>query len=136
MEPFEPQKILIIRLSSIGDIVQSSGIPRHLKNKWPTSEIHWVVRQDNEELVKTNPHLKHVWSFDRNLKFRGWLTLCRNLSKENFTHVYDVHNNLRSHILCFYLRPKYFLRRSKNRIKRILLFVFKIDLFGADRIAS
>ncbi|MDZ4676641.1 MAG: glycosyltransferase family 9 protein [Oligoflexia bacterium] len=124
------EKILIIRLSSIGDIIQCSAIPRHLRKKFPRAEIHWLVRSDNRELVAYNPYVSRVISFERALGFKGWLAQSKILADAGYTHVYDAHNNLRSHILSFYLRPKFFLRRSKSRIKRFLLFVFKINLFG------
>jgi ADP-heptose:LPS heptosyltransferase len=125
------EKILIIRLSSIGDIIQCSAIPRHLRKKFPRAEIHWLVRSDNRELVAYNPYVARTISFDRKEGFKGWLELSKNLSKVGYTHVYDAHNNLRSHILCFFLRPKNFIRRSKSRIRRFFLFVLKINLFGS-----
>jgi len=123
------QKILIIRLSSIGDIIQCSGVPRNLKKLFPRSEIHWLVRSDNTELVKFNPFIDKVIVFDRSLGLSGWGKLTRNLAQENYTHVYDAHNNLRSRLLTPHLKPKYFARRSKNRFKRFLLFWLKINLF-------
>jgi ADP-heptose:LPS heptosyltransferase len=125
----EIQKILIIRLSAIGDIIHCSGIPRLLRKKFPQAELHWLVRSDNEELVKNNPYVARVISFDRTSGLRKWLELSRLLANENYSHVYDAHNNLRSHILCLFLRPRFFLRRSKQRFKRFILFAFKLNLF-------
>lgn len=125
-------KILVIRLSSIGDIVQASGIPRNLANAFPGAEIHWLVRSDNETLIKFNTYVTRTISFDRAQGLKGWLSLCRQLKKEGYTHVYDAHNNLRSHILCWHLKPPFFTRRSKNRINRALLFWLKWNLFGKN----
>ncbi len=125
----ETPRILIIRLSSIGDIVQALGVPRHLHRKFPKAEIHWVVRSDNESLVANNPYVTQVIPFVRSSGLRGWLSLSRKLSENGYTHVYDAHNNFRSRILCAFLRPPFFIRRSKERFKRLLLFWFKIQHF-------
>jgi len=124
-----PEKILIIRLSSIGDIVQCSGVPRNLKKQFPKSEIHWLIRSDNIELVKFNPFINRVIVFDRSQGLSGWMRLASGLASENYTHVYDAHNNVRSRLLTPRLKPKFFIRRSKNRFKRFLLFWLKINLF-------
>src|ERR1039457_4874962 len=97
------EKILIIRLSSIGDIIQCSGVPRNLRKRFPSSEIHWLVRSDNTELIKFNPFIDKVIVFDRNSGLSGWRRLARGLALENYTHVYDAHNNVRSRLLTPYL---------------------------------
>lgn len=130
----EKTKILVIRLSSIGDIIQALAVPRLLLGKFPDAQIHWVVRSDNFELLQHNPYVTKIFSFDRNLGFRGWLALCREIRLENYTHVYDAHGKMRSRILCWYLKlqsiktgnPSLFIRRSKERFRRFLLFYFKI----------
>ncbi|MBK9293979.1 MAG: glycosyltransferase family 9 protein [Oligoflexia bacterium] len=130
MNSTEQPKILIIRLSSIGDIIQASAVPRHLKMKFPTSTIDWVIRSDNKELLNNNPYVTQTIAFNRKVGFSGWLKLCERLKLENYTHVYDAHNNLRSHILCLYLKPKYFIRRSKERIRRFLIFWLKLKFLN------
>lgn len=124
-----PTKILIIRLSSIGDILHCSAIPRHLKAKFPDAEIHWLVRSDNTELISYNPNVNRVINFHRDEGLKGWLLLSLDLAKEGYTHVYDAHNNLRSVLLCFFLKPRFFVRRSKDRLKRFMLFRLKVNRF-------
>src|ERR1700677_3886378 len=119
------EKILIIRLSSIGDIIQCSSVPRNLRKTFPNSEIHWLVRSDNTELVKFNPFLDKVIVFNRSEGLGGWRKLSVELAKENYTHVYDAHNNLRSRMLTPSLKPQFFIRRLKERFKRFLLFWLK-----------
>jgi heptosyltransferase-2 len=123
------EKILVIRLSSIGDIVQASGVPRVLKNRFPEGEVHWVVRADNEGLVRHNPHLSRVFSYDRRTGLRGLLALVRDLKAQGYTRIYDAHSNLRSHLICALVKAPHFLRRHKERWKRVLLVWFKVDLF-------
>jgi ADP-heptose:LPS heptosyltransferase len=132
----ENAKILIIRLSSIGDIIHCSGVPRNLKKRFPEAEIHWLVRSDNSELLKFNPQINKIISFNQRDGFLGWIKLSLELRKYPYTHVYDAHNNLRSRILSLLLKAPHFVRRSKRRLKRFLLFWFKIDTFEKPYIST
>lgn len=119
-------KYLIIRLSSLGDIVQAMEVPRSLLGQNPAAEVHWVVREDFAELVKAHPYVQKTWVVQRKEGWWGLLRLCRQLKNENYDIVYDAHNNLRSHIISwtlFFMRGyKVLFRRSKHRFKRFLLF--------------
>ncbi|PVX51725.1 heptosyltransferase-2 [Balneicella halophila] len=131
-------KILIIRFSSIGDVLQCMGIIGGIRKRYPSAEIHWVVRSDIAPILEIDSRIDKIWAFDKNNGFKGLWDLTGKLHKENFTHIYDAHSNIRSNIiklsLCpFWKRwigatPKYTLR-SKNRLKRILLFNFRVNLF-------
>lgn len=131
-------KILIIRLSSIGDVLQCISVLGGLKKNFPNSEIHWVVRSDIAPILKIDPRVNKIWSFDKKSGLKGLKQMTKALKRENFTHVYDAHSNIRSNIIklgvCpFWKRwlktaPK-FAMRSKERIKRILLFKFRINHF-------
>ena len=115
-------KILIIRFSSIGDLTQALSIPAFLKAANSKTEIHFVTRKDLAQLADNNPYIKKVWSLDKNTGFTGLIRLISNLRKENFTHIYDAHNNLRSFLIrALLLGPKK-LVRPMYRWKRFLLF--------------
>lgn len=127
-------KVLIIRLSSFGDILQCLATPQAFKNHFRECEIHWVVRSDFAELLTPHKNIQQVWSFSRKEGLAGWLRLALELKKQNYTHVYDAHSNLRSRLLCFILfssftAPKNFIRRSKQRWRRYLLFRWRKNLF-------
>ena len=129
----EKNKVLIIRFSSFGDIVQCSSVVELIRQRFPESKIHWATRADFAYLVKLNREVNQVWSLDKKLGFMGLVKLAMSLRKENFTHVYDAHNNLRSKVLRFFLTTKLirpsWLTRSKDRLKRIMLFSFRINRF-------
>ncbi len=125
----EKVKILIIRLSSIGDIIQALSVIGPLQEKFPKCEIHWVVRKDLYEIVKLCPNVQKIYAIDRNKGFKELKALLSDLRKEHYTHIYDAHNNIRSRFLSFFLKPSFFIRRSKHRLKRFLLFQFHINFF-------
>lgn len=129
----EKNKVLIIRFSSFGDIVQCSSVVELIRQKFKNSEIHWATRTDFDYLVKLNVGLNKVWGLDKKLGVLGLVKFALILRRENYTHIYDAHNNLRSNVLKFFLMTRihrpFLVTRPKDRLKRILLFKFRINKF-------
>jgi len=126
-------KILIIRFSSFGDIVQALPSVKSLHGRYPEAEIHWLTRLDLADLVNGHPNINKVMTLDRRAGFRGLLALMRELRGENYTHVYDAHNNLRSFFLRWTARltwgVKSVIVRPKNRFKRFMFFKLRRPVF-------
>lgn len=127
-------KVLIIRFSSFGDIVQALAAPALIKSNL-NAEVHWLVREDFQQLVQFHKDIDSVISFSRKQGLGALLKLAWNLSKSGYTHVYDAHNNLRSSLihLVFLLRGFLFreanwITRPKSRFARLLLFKFRLNL--------
>ena len=133
-----PKKFLIIRFSSIGDIIQCMTAVDGILNHYPDAEIHWIARKDMASFLAMDQRIHKIWGFDRKRGFKGLLKQAKDLKKEKFDFIYDAHSNIRSIILKTVLVPRWkrwfnigpkFTMRSKERIKRILLFKFRIDRF-------
>lgn len=126
-------KILIIRFSSFGDIVQCLSIINGIIKRFPKSEIHWVTRDDLMGIPAIHPGIFKVWGFVRQDGFFGLFKLAFSLRNERFDYIYDAHSNIRSRILSFVLsfsfRRVNFIRRGKDRLKRIMLFKFGKNMF-------
>lgn len=127
-------KILIIRFSSIGDIIQCMGIISGLRARFEDAEIHWITRKDMAGTVAIDPRIDRIWAFDKTTGLRGLLRMARQLRKEHFDYIYDAHSNIRSCILKAVLAPLPFVKphvvtRSKERGKRFLLFRLGINRF-------
>ncbi len=104
------RKILVIRLSSLGDVVLSSSV-------WSNSndQIHFLTTQEYVSLFQEDPNLSKVWAFDRKSGFEGWRELARQLLKESFDEVWDLHSSLRSSWLFLHFKTE----KSKATWKRI-----------------
>ena len=123
-------KVLIIRFSSFGDVLEALSLPARLQDLAPgATEVHWVTRAEFVPLMETHPQVHKVWSLDRASGWRGLLALAKCLRQEKFTHVYDAHNNLRSHLLSWLIPSAHFVRKSQKRWQRFLLFKFRKNLF-------
>ena len=120
-------------------MTQCLSVPTRLKELGASVQVHWAIREDLAELIEHHPHVDKVWRLNRKLGLNGLLKLIKALKKENYSHIYDAHNNLRSHLICLMLRPPWalsrfftppeFLRKSQKRILRLLLFQFRKNLY-------
>lgn len=122
-------KILIIRFSSIGDLTQALSIPSLIHQHTPHTEIHFVTRQDLADLLENNPHIQKIWRLDRKQGFSGLWKMIQELKKENFTHIYDAHNNLRSLMIRLFVPAQHKLTRPMMRFKRFMLIRFQKNYF-------
>lgn len=84
-------RFLIIRFSSIGDIVLTTPVVRNLKNQVANAEIHYLTKKQFAPLVQNNPNIDFVHEFDGN-----FATLEKNLKEIEFDYIIDLHKNLRS----------------------------------------
>jgi heptosyltransferase-1 len=103
------QKILIVKPSSLGDIVQALPVASALKRHWPKSEIHWVVFRPYQELLafQTAVDRSVVIPFRSWKEWRGWwgvLPWLRSLRREGYELVLDLQGLLRSALISFFTR--------------------------------
>lgn len=115
-------KVLILRFSSIGDIVLTSPVIRCLKNQVPGVDIHYATKKQFAGLVSHNPAISRV-----HLLGDSMTELIRELREENFDLVIDLHNNLRTLRIKWALGAKYSTYRKLN-IRKWILVKFKKNL--------
>ena len=85
--------ILVVRLSSLGDVVLTAPVYRHLKTAWPDCRITVLVKPAFAPALEGNPSLDSVVPFTTLSKA---VALAR---AGGFTHILDLHGNLRSRII-------------------------------------
>ena len=115
-------KILVIRFSSIGDIVLTTPVIRCLKNQISDVEIHVLTKKKFSNLYKANPRINKVYEYDDSLKKN-----IEELKLENYDYIVDLQKNKRS------VRVTRALHRPhssfpKLNFKKFLLTTFKINL--------
>ena len=70
------KKILVIRMSAIGDIVLATSFLESVKQKYPDSEIHFLIKKEFSDLVQKQPIIDKLISFDKKLgKPPGLITI-------------------------------------------------------------
>jgi heptosyltransferase-2 len=122
-------KILIIRFSSIGDIVLASPLIRSLRNKYPDAQIDFIVRKEYSDLIKFNPYLTNIIEFDINKGFKELKELATKINTRAYEIVLDIQNNFRSGFLRRKSKTKNISVINKRVIPRFLLTNFKINLY-------
>jgi len=123
-------KILILRFSSFGDIVQCLSVVSGLRCHFPNAEIHWACRSEFAPILQLHPEINRIWSLPRKSGWNGLYQLGKKLQAEGFTHIYDAHRSLRSLWLMAQLKwsgKAAFAIRSKQRWKRFLFFHFRVS---------
>lgn len=96
MIPESPQKILLIRLSSIGDILLTSPLLRSLHGRFPQAQIDFCIKERYADLIKDHPYLRRRVILAEPY---GWSELFRArrlIRAERYDLIIDVHRNLRS----------------------------------------
>lgn len=114
-------KFLIIRFSSIGDIVLTTPVVRCLKKQILTAEVHYLTKQGFRSVVENNPYIDKVHYLQDNLD-----ELVRSLQQEDFDYVIDLHHNLRTWKVKRALGKKAFSFNKLN-IDKWLLTALKIN---------
>lgn len=117
-------KILVIRLSSLGDVLLTTPVLRALKNKFPKASIHFLVKPQFADAIRYNPILSAVHEFDSN----NTDALLKKIKEEKFNFVFDLQNNFRSRKFISRLGIKSYSFK-KPSLKKWLLVKTKINLF-------
>jgi len=127
-----PKRILVIKFSSIGDIVLTISPLKTLKNIFPSAKIDFLTLNDFAPILEGNKYIDRIIPSDRNTGFRQLIKTGRWINNSEYDLVIDFHNSLRSKIIRFWIRkiPKRIL--IKPRWKRFLLFRFRKNRFPAD----
>ena len=126
-------KILVIRFSSFGDIVQAMSVSKLIKAKYPQAQLDWLTKAEFSSLVSRSSYIDNVITLNKMDGVIGLIQLSFMLRKNKYDMVYDAHSNLRSMIIKLILMilnfKTIFITRSKERWNRILLFKFKKNNF-------
>ncbi len=115
-------KILVIRFSSIGDIVLTTPVLRCLKNQLEGEiEIHYLTKKQYKGIVENNPNVSKVYSIDKSTD-----EVIHELKNELYDYVVDLHKNLRSKRAVRRLKCLTFSFHKLN-YQKWLMTTFKID---------
>lgn len=114
-------KVLIVRFSSIGDIVLTTPVPRCIKTQLENVEVHYATKAQYQSIIESNPYVDKVFLLKESLD-----ELIAELKKENYDVVLDLHNNLRTRILKWKLGVRSFSFNKLN-IEKWLMVNFKIN---------
>jgi len=114
-------KFLILRFSSIGDIVLTTPVIRCLKQQVKDAEVHYALKNNFADVLAHNPYVDKKFFLENNLS-----ALIAELKKEKYDYVIDLHHNQRTFLIKRRLGVKSFSFNKLN-FKKWLLVNFKIN---------
>ncbi len=123
-------KFLIIRFSSIGDIVLTTPVVRCLKQQLSDVEVHYLTKFSFHKVIASNPYIDKFHYLNND-----WDLLIHQLKEEQFDYIIDLHHNLRTIKLKKELKVKSFAFKKLN-IQKWLLTNFKINRMPALHIVD
>ena len=116
--------ILIIRLSSLGDILLTTPFFRAIKTQFPNIKIDMLVREEYLDVIKLNPYLANKVLFKKH--GNNDKELSEQLKNNGYELIIDLQNNIRSHKIVSSLNIKN-LKFDKKSLDKFLLVNLKIN---------
>lgn len=121
-------KILIIRFSSIGDIVLTTPVIRCLKKQVPHAQVHYLTKKSFEPVLAANPYIDKRFFLEGDL-----IPVIMELLRERYDVIIDLHHNLRTRYVKSILTQAFNsnIRKysvNKLNLRKWLLTTFKLNL--------
>lgn len=101
-------KVLIIQQKMIGDVLATSILFEALKQKYPNSELHYVINSHTYAVVENNPFIDkfHFFTKDHEQSKRKLWQFANKLRRENYDIVIDVYSKISSNIITLLSKAK------------------------------
>ncbi|MGM0650737.1 MAG: glycosyltransferase family 9 protein [Bacteroidota bacterium] len=123
-------KYLIIRFSSIGDIVLTTPVVRGLKEQVEGAEVHYLTKPAYAAILNENPYIDKVHVLQS-----SFAKTIQNLKAEEFDYIIDLHRNLRSLRIKHRLKVMDFSFNKLNK-EKWLMVNFKINKLPDEHIVD
>jgi heptosyltransferase-2 len=126
--PTEIKKILIIRFSSLGDIVLTTPVVEALKSIFPQSQISFLTKIQYSDALRNDPRIFSLLEFDPHGKHKGisgFSRLLSDLRSYDFDLLVDLHANWRSFLIRHLIKSKIKLKYNKRLLSRFMMVYFK-----------
>lgn len=115
-------KLLIVRFSSIGDVVLTTPVVRCLKQQLPDVTIHYITKKAFLPVLVNNPYIDRVITIEKSVD-----EVVEELKSEAYDYVIDLHHNVRTLRLKRALKTRSFAFPKEN-IRKFLLTQFKYNI--------
>ncbi len=115
--------LLVLRFSSIGDIIQTTSVLNTLKKYYPEISINYMTLSKYEPLLIGHPSIDKLYAFDTNNSYNSLVGLRKKIKQKNFDLILDLHNSARTKIIRKLSNKIQSLYVTKPRAKRFSLFL-------------
>ena len=112
--------VLVIRLSSLGDIALTSPVYKNIKAAWPKARITLLVKPQFAQVLAGHPDIDEIMVAKPSL-----LANIRQIRAGGFTHLLDLHCTLKTMLMSFFSRVPNRIRYDKNSLERRMFVRFR-----------
>ncbi len=126
----ESDRILVVRLSSLGDILLTAPALRSLRSRFPAAQIDFLTSRPYTSLAAALPGVDHVLDFDKEGGLRSFFHWQFRLLRARCSVIVDLQNDLRSALWRTFAFPAMWVRARRHRFRRFLLIHFKRNLYS------
>lgn len=123
-------KFLIIRFSSIGDIVLTTPVIRCLKKQVPDAEVHFLTKSSFLPVVQHNPYIDKI-----HLLAHSWELMIEELKTEEYDYIIDLHHNTKTLRVKSALKKKSFSFYKLN-IEKYIYTSIKLNILPKTHIVD
>jgi ADP-heptose:LPS heptosyltransferase/glycosyltransferase involved in cell wall biosynthesis len=121
-----PKRCLVIQTAFIGDVILATSVVEKLKERFPDTEIDFLLRKGNEGLLTDHPHLRNTIIFDKQKgKYRNLLGLLKKIRHNRYDLVVNIQRYATTGFLTALSGAKSTVGFSKNPLSRF--FTYRID---------
>jgi lipopolysaccharide heptosyltransferase I len=142
-----PKNILIIKPSSIGDIIHALPFLYSIRARYPKAKISWLINSGFEEMIINNPYLNDVILFERKRwgGFGGIISklgelnrFIKGIKSRRFDTVIDLQGLLRSGVITYFSGAEYRIGFANARELSLIFYNYKIfpsinEMYAVDR---
>jgi len=127
-------KILIVKLSALGDVVQTLPSLSLLKKVFPKSKIDWVVDKRNAEILEKHPYINKILVFSNNTFFslKNFKKFLKDLRSEEYDAVIDYQGLLKSGIIIGLSKAKYKIGFANHREGSSIFYNLKLPPYDKN----
>lgn len=122
-------KILLIRFSSLGDLVLLTALIDGIAEAFPGHDLHMATKEEYSELFDGNAHIAKIHTLPAASGFTGLLGLRKGLVQERFDIIIDAHNVLRSNFLYRTLGARRKVQLGKDHVRKLSIIRAGKDLY-------
>jgi len=128
----EEPSILVVRFSSIGDVLLTTPVLRAIRQRWPGGRISFLTKERFTPLLQRNPRVDELIALKEGAGLSELYRLGRSLAGRKWHLLADFHSSLRSHLIRRLVPADFTAVYPKSWLKRSLLIYTRLDLYGPE----
>lgn len=121
----QKNKILIIQTAFIGDVILATSFIRQVKDNFPDSELHFLLRKGNQKITENSPFISKTIIWNKSEKWKSLLSCLKEVRKEKYDIVFNIQRFFNSGLLTALSGAKIKIGFDKNPMS--LFFTHKIS---------